>query len=90
MNDEEPDIPLEEKTIYCATCKKMIAEVVTLGITDTISKYKFQCPECQDTTFILKYKGRTSVSIPDEYLILDVEYNPESQLQYFKLGKRNG
>lgn len=88
--DEELEISLDEKTVNCDNCKSKIAEIAIIGTTSNIMKYRFLCPVCSNKTFIIKCIGKASVCIPDEYNLLDVEYNPESNLQYFKLGKRNG
>jgi|LakMenEpi03Aug12_release.lakeMendotaPanAssembly.Ray.scaffolds.fasta_scaffold994902_2 hypothetical protein len=88
--EQDIEIPLTEKSVVCDSCKTKIAEIAVIGVNKNVMKYKFLCPICDNKTFVIKCEGRSGVSIPDEFNILDVEYKEDTNLQYFKLGKRNG
>jgi hypothetical protein len=89
LKTELSDIELNEKEIKC--CNTKLVDVAVLskpGVSESL--VVVLCPICKQNTFLHRYSGYTMFSHNEDFILEDVDYDPDKNKTYIKLKVKNG
>ena len=87
MSDQE--FELNEKEIRC--CDRTLVEVAVLskpGVAQSL--VQVLCPICLQNTFLHRYDGFTMFCHNEDFILEDVDFDPDKNKTLIKLKARNG
>lgn len=77
----QPETLFEKEIIKCASCDKDLVEcVIVTEIEKEEEKWVFQCPFCNDSSFIRKYKNKTFFNGINKCKITSIEKDKDTWL----------